>query len=322
MGSGGVQKLRIAVMGSGGVGGYFGGQLVAAGFDVSFIARGEHLAALRADGLSIETAQGDMSTHPVTVTDDPRTIAATGAVDVVLFTTKLYDVRSAAQLCRPLIGPDTVVLSFANGIDSEDILVEVLGAAHVAGGVARISASIARPGVIAHHAPFATLEFGELDGRDSERMKRFLAACKTAGIKARIDNDITAAIWRKFIFLASLASITSLTRCPFGRIRESAPTCELMTRAIAETAAVGVARGVKLGADPAGDAMKVVASLADHIKASMLVDLERGKPIEVEFLSGAVVRLGHELGVDTPVHAFCLAALMPFVKGRPQGVVA
>ena len=319
MSSDDAQGLRIAVMGSGGVGGYFGARLADAGFDVSFIARGEHLAAIRAVGLGIESPVGDATVNPATATDDPRTI---GEVDVVMFTTKLYDVRDAGELCRPLIGPDTVVLSFPNGIDSEDILIDVLGAAHVAGGVARISASIARPGVISHHAPFATLEFGELDGRDSDRMRRFLAACTSAGIKARIDGDITAAIWHKFIFLASLAAITSLTRCPFGRIRESALTCELMTRAIAETAAVGIAKGISLGADPVADAMKVAEGVADHIKASMLVDLERGKPIEVEYLSGAVVRLGRELGVDTPVHAFCLAALMPFAKGRPQGVAA
>lgn len=319
MSSADTQGLRIAVMGSGGVGGYFGGRLAAAGFGVHFIARGEHLAALRAGGLSIESPAGDLNAHPVSATDDPGSI---GAVDVVMFTTKLYDVRAAAQLCRPLIGPDTVVLSFPNGIDSEDILIDELGAAHVAGGVARISASIARPGMIAHHAPFATLEFGELDGRTSERMERFLAACKESDIKARVDSDITAAIWRKFIFLASLAAITALTRCPFGRIRESAPTYEMMILAIAEAAAVGVAKGIDLGDDPVADAMKVVDGVPDHLKASMLVDLERGKPIEVEYLSGAVARLGGELGVDTPVHAFCLAALLPFAKGRPQGVLA
>jgi 2-dehydropantoate 2-reductase len=312
------QGFRVAIMGSGGVGGYFGARLAAAGCKVDFIARGEHLAAMRATGLRVESPVGDVCIDPIRVTDDPATI---GAVDVVMFSTKLYDVRSAAQLCRALIGPDTVIVSFPNGIDSEDILSEVLGAAHVAGGVARISSSIARPGVIAHHAPYASLEFGELDGRESDRMQRFLMACRTAGIKARISPDITAAIWNKFIFLASLAALTALTRCPFGRIRESAPTSELMDRAIAEAAAVGVAKGIALGADQLADAMKVVSGVADHIKASMLVDLERGKPIEVEYLSGAVVRLGRELGVATPVHEFCLAALLPFAKGRPDGVL-
>lgn len=321
----GAQGLRIAVMGSGGVGGYFGGRLAAAGFDVSFIARGEHLAAMREFGLSIESPLGNVTISPLVATDDPATI---GVVDVVMFSTKLYDVRSAAQLCRPLIGPDTVVVSFPNGIDSEDILAEELGAAHVAGGVARISSSIARAGVIAHHAPFATLEFGEIDARnsggsgDSERLQRFLQACKTAGLKARISDDITAAIWSKFIFLASFAALTTVTRCPFGRIRESALTNELMSAAIAEVIAVGIAKGVNLGADPLTDAMQVVAGVADHIKASMLVDLERGKSIEVEYLSGAVVRLGRELNVATPTHAFCLAALLPFAAGRPEGVLA
>jgi 2-dehydropantoate 2-reductase len=311
--------LRIAVMGSGGVGGYFGGRLAAAGFDVSFIARGAHLAAMRADGLRIESPIGDTTIKPVNVTDDPATI---GEVDVVMFTTKLYDVRAAGELCRPLIGPDTVVLSFLNGIDSEESLIDVLGAEHVAGGVARISSSIVRPGVIGHHASFAVLEFGELDGRESDRLQRFLAACQQADIKARIDPDITAAIWRKYIFLASFAAITALTRCPFGAIRKSPATYELLTRAVAEVAAVGVAKGVDLGSDPVADAMQVIAGVGDDIKASMLVDLERGKPIEVEYLSGAVQRLGREFGIDTPVHDFCLAALMPFAQGRPEGVLA
>ncbi len=319
MGSEGAQRVRIAVMGSGGVGGYFGGRLAAAGFDVSFIARGEHLSAMRANGLAIDSPAGDELINPVSVTDDPATI---GPVDVVMFSTKLYDVRSAGELCRPLIGADTVVVSLPNGIDSEDILIDVLGAEHVAGGVARISSSIERPGVIAHHAPYATLEFGELDGRQSTRMGAFLVACKAAGVKARISNDITSSIWSKFIFLASLAAVTSVTRCPFGRVRESTPTHELMVRAVAEVAAIGVAKGIKLGADPVAYAMKVVGGVADHIKASMLVDLERGKPIEVEFLSGAVVRLGRELGINTPTHEFCLAALLPFAKGRPEGVLA
>lgn len=314
MAGAGVDGPRIAVMGSGGVGGYFGGRLAAAGFDVSFIARGEHLAALRSQGLVIESPLGDAAVAPINAFEDAARI---GPVDVVMFTTKLYDVQGAGELCRPLVGPDTVVVSFLNGIDSEDVLAGILGAQHVAGGVARISASIARPGLIAHHGTFASLEFGELDGRDSPRLAAFLAACERAGIKARMDADIVAAIWKKFIFLASFAAITGLTRCAFGPIRRTPETFALLARAVAEVAAVGQARGVQLGDDPAAAAMKVVLGVGDDIKASMLVDLERGRRLEVRSLSGAVVRLGRELGVPTPVHEFALAALLPFADGAP-----
>ena len=308
------QTLRIAVMGSGGVGGYFGGRLAAAGHAVSFIARGPHLDALRARGLEIRSPLGDAHVEGVQATDDPSAI---GPVDVVMVAVKLYDVASAAEACRALVGPDTLVISFLNGIDSEDILCEALGREAVAGGVARISASIAEPGVIAHHGSFATLEFGELDGRASPRLDRFRSACADAGIKARVSDAIVAAIWHKFIFLASFAAITSVTRLAYGPIRRHPETFALLERAVGEVAAVGQAKGVALGEDPAGDAMKVVLGLGDGIKASMLVDLERGKPLELRFLSGAVVRLGRELGVATPVHEFALGALMPYADGAP-----
>lgn len=314
MGDGG--GPRIAIMGSGGVGGYFGARLAQAGQQVSFIARGAHLSAMREGGLAVASPLGDARIAPVDATDNP---AAIGPVDVVMFTVKLYDAAAAAAACRPLLGPDTVVVSFLNGIDSEDVLAEVLGPGHVAGGVARISASIARPGVIAHHGTFATLKFGELDGRESPRLARFLEACTGAGIKARMDREIVAAIWKKFIFLASFAAITALTRLPLGPVRRSRETFALLEQAIAEAAAVGQAKGVALGDDPAGDALKVVAGVGDGIKASMLVDLERGRRLEVRQLSGAVVRLGHELGVPTPTHAFALAALAPFADGAPAG---
>jgi 2-dehydropantoate 2-reductase len=310
------QALRFAVMGSGGVGGYFGARLAAAGYDVSFVARGPHLEALRARGLAVRSPLGDLQLATAQATDDT---AGVGVVDVVLVAVKLYDVEAAARQCLPLVGPRTLVVSFLNGIDSEDVLASTIGRGHVAGGVARISANIAEPGVIDHHGRFASLEFGELEGGGSERMQRLLAACTGAGIKARVCDDIVAAIWHKFIFLASFAAVTALTRLPFGPIRRHPPTFALLERAVAEAAAVGLARGVVLGADPAGDAMRVVHGLDDGIKASMLVDLERGKPLELDYLSGAVVRLGRELGVATPVHEIAAAALAPYVSGTPEG---
>jgi 2-dehydropantoate 2-reductase len=306
--------LKIAIMGSGGVGGYFGGRLAQAGHDVSFIARGAHLNAIKEQGLRITSSLGDAHLPGVRASADPAEI---GEVDVVLFAVKLYDTRDAAHLVAPMVGSRTTVVSLPNGIDSEAILREVLGPAPVVGGVARISASISEPGVIAQHGSFASLEFGELDGSDSERLRRLAEACVEAGIKARVSNSIVTAIWRKFVFLASFSAITGLTRLPLGPIRGCAASFELYQRAVREALAVADAAGAGLGADEFDTVMAGTEAMGDGIKASMLVDIERGRPIEVEWLSGAVARVGREHGVDTPVHDTVLAALSPLIGGDP-----
>ena len=305
--------MKIGIMGSGGVGGYFGARLVAAGHDVSFIARGDHLAAMQTRGLTLVSDIGDAHFDHIDATDSPQDV---GEVDVVLFAVKLYDTVSAARLVAPMVGPDTVVISLANGIDSENIIAQEMGPSAVAGGVARISASIREPGVIAQHGEFASLEFGELDGRDSPRLDAFAEVCRKAGIRARVSPEIVVAIWRKFCFLASFAAITSLTRLAFGPIRHCPPTFELFQRAVREVLALASARNIELGADEFDKVMQIAAQMGPGIKASMLVDLERGKPIEVEWLSGAVSRLGRELSVPTPVHDMVFAALLPHVQGR------
>ncbi|HZD26509.1 MAG TPA: 2-dehydropantoate 2-reductase, partial [Alphaproteobacteria bacterium] len=208
--------LKIAVMGAGGIGGYYGGRLAAAGEDVAFIARGAHLQAMQRDGLKIISPLGDAHIQPVTASDDP---AGIGPVDIVMFCVKLYDVEQAAELCRPLVGPDTAVISFLNGIDSEDRMKPILGAGHVVGGVAHIPSNIREPGVIEHKARLAALQFGEDDGAESPRLKAFLAVCRNAGIDARIAPDIRAAIWNKFVMLASFAAVCGLTRQPAGPIK-------------------------------------------------------------------------------------------------------
>ncbi|NIS07149.1 MAG: 2-dehydropantoate 2-reductase [Gammaproteobacteria bacterium] len=317
--------MKIAVMGSGGVGGYFGARLATAGNDVTFIARGAHLAAMRSDGLRVQSARGDIHLSPVTATDDPNDV---GPVDIVLFATKLYDTESAGELCKPFIGRDTAVISLLNGVDSEEQLSRILGAEHVVGGVARISAGIAAPGVIQHHSDFAIIEFGELDGRPSARLEKFHATAREAGIDALLRDDIIEAIWEKFVMLASFSAITALTRLPIGPIRDTPETWRLVEAAIHETAAVGRAKGVSLAEDLVDDVLRLISGLPigkaaqgsqgglpDGMKSSMLMDLERGNRLELEWLSGAVCRLGRETGVETPVHDVVLAALLPFAKG-------
>jgi 2-dehydropantoate 2-reductase len=306
--------MKIAVMGSGGVGGYFGARLAAAGNDVSFIARGAHLSAMRNNGLRIKSPFGDVHVNPCAATDDP---AEVGEVDIVLFATKLYDTDSAGELCKPFIGADTAVISLLNGVDSEEQLSRILGAGHVAGGVARISASITEPGVVQHHSNFASIEFGEMDGRPSERLQAFLTAAEDAEIDARLRDDIIVAIWEKFILLASFSAITTLARLPAGPIRDNPRTWKLMEAAARETGAVARSRGVRLADDAEERIVKMIRGLPEAMKSSMLMDLERGSRLELEWLSGAVCRFGREAGVDTPVHDVVLAALSPFAAGKP-----
>ena len=307
--------MKIAIMGSGGVGGYFGARLAATGNDVTFIARGAHLDAIREGGLRVHSPLGDVHISPAQGTDDP---ARVGPVDIVLFATKLYDTETAGELCKPLVGDDTAVISLLNGVDSEQQLGRILGAQHVVGGVARISAEIAAPGVIQHHTEFATIEFGELDGRKSERLQTFHAAATAAGVDARLRDDINVAIWQKFLLLASFSAVTALTRLPAGPIRDNPETWNLMKAAAQETGAVARARGVRLAENAVDDVVEILSTLPDGMKASMLMDLERHKRLELEWLSGAVCRLGRQSGVETPVHHFILAALIPYVNGPPE----
>ncbi len=306
--------MKIAIMGSGGVGGYFGARLAATGNDVTFIARGAHLDAIRSEGLRVQSPLGDVHINAAEATDDPTDV---GPVDIVLFATKLYDTESAGELCKPFIGADTAVISLQNGVDSEEQLSRILGAEHVVGGVARISAEISAPGVIQQHSQFAGIEFGELDGRNSGRLQAFLAAATEAKIDAQLCDDINIAIWQKFILMTSFSAITALTRLPAGPIRDHPETWNLMQAAAHEAGAVARARGVKLTENAVDDTVKIMGTLPDTMKASMLVDLERGKRLELEWLSGAVCRFGRETGVDTPVHRVVLAALSPYATGRP-----
>ncbi len=307
--------MKIAVMGAGGVGGYFGGRLAADGNDVTFIARGAHLDAMRTSGLRIRSPAGDATVYPANATSDPAQI---GPVDVVLFATKLYDVKSAGGACKALIGPETAVISLLNGIDSEDTLAEILGAAHVAGGVAYIGACIAAPGVIEHTTKTAALHCGELDGRSSPRLERFVELARAAGIDARLSSDIRHDIWSKFVFLSSFSAVTALTRLPIGPIRDVPEAWSLMGSALDEAIAVARANGIDLAAGEKGRALRLIENLPPGTKASMVVDLERGNRLELDWLSGAVCRLGRQLGVDTAVHRVAGAALKPYVNGTPD----
>jgi len=305
--------VKIAVMGAGGVGGYFGARLAQSGADVTFIARGAHGAAIRESGLKVFSPNGDVLVQPAKATDDPSRV---GAVDVVMFCVKLWDVESGAEHCRPLLGADTAVISFQNGVDAEERIAAILGAEHAVGGVAAISAFIESPGVIRHTGKMAWLKYGELDGRSSPRIEAFDAACRKAGFEASISPDIVADIWRKFAFLAPMAGATAATRMPIGPILGDPDARRLFTDLIAETVAVGRARGARLEDGLEAKQLAFAEGLPAEMKASMLGDLERGNRLELPWLTGAVARLGRELGVPTPVSEVVYAVLKLHAEGQ------
>jgi len=304
--------MRIAVIGAGGVGGAFGAALSKAGADVTFVARGAHLAAMKANGLRIEGGRGETVINPVQATDDPATI---GPVDVVMFCVKLWDVESAGEAIRPLIGPNTAVIPFQNGIDAADRLVPILGAGAVMGGVAQISATIAAPGVIRQTGTFMRLVFGELAGGRSERGEAFLAMCKAAGFDATHSDKIVTELWLKFIILATNSGITAASRAPLGVLREDPEIMALFEAATAEVVALARAKGVPLPDDVVQRSLGFVKNAPPAMMASMAHDLIRGGRIELPWLSGKVVALGRELGVPTPVHNVLYAVLKPHVNG-------
>jgi 2-dehydropantoate 2-reductase len=306
--------MRIAVIGAGGVGGAFGAALAQAGADVTFVARGAHLAAMRDRGLRIESPRGNIILNPTQATDDPSTI---GPVDFVLFCVKLWDVETAGAAIKPLIGPTTAVIPLQNGIDASERLIPILGARAVMGGVAQISATIAEPGLIRQTGSFMRLVFGELEGGKSARGETFLGWCQKAGFDGHHSDRILTDLWMKFILLASNAALTAATRTPIGILRDDPDINPLFARAYAEVVAVGRAKGIALPADAVERTVGFNHQAPPSMMASMAHDLIRGNRIELPWLSGKVVALGRELGVPTPVHEILYAVLKPFIAPRP-----
>ena len=292
--------MKIAMMGSGGVGGFFGGRLAHAGCDVSFIARGAHLAAMRKRGLTIENEpQGNIRVAKVRVTDDP---AQLGRVDLVIVSVKLWDTESAARQIKPLLGPGTGVLSLQNGVIKDDILRRELGDAAVMGGVGYVATHISRPGVIHQTGTMQRVVLGEYDGRKSERATFLHEALVRAGINAELSEDVRRAIWEKYVFLVALSGTTTTMRMPIGPIRGNPQTRAFLRELIREAVAVGRAHGVALPEDYAENRLAFADRLPADMTSSMHHDLERGNPLEVNWLSGGVVQLGAAKGIPTPAN--------------------
>jgi 2-dehydropantoate 2-reductase len=291
--------MRIAVMAAGAVGGYFGARMAAAGHEVHFIARGAHLEAIRKNGLKIESPLGNLHLKDAKATDNP---AETGPVDIVLFAVKLWDTEKAAGQAKPLIGKNTRLITLQNGVDSVERIAPILGADHVVGGIANISAIIASPGTIAHNGQFASMTFGRIDGKPDAPLSAFADAAKAASVDIKLSGSINRDRWQKFIFLVALSGMTSATRSTIGPIMADAQTRAFCRALMQETFDVGRAKGVPLPDGFVEERMAFTETLPKTIKASMAGDLERGNRLELDWLAGKVVALGREAGVATPAN--------------------
>jgi 2-dehydropantoate 2-reductase len=302
--------MKIAVMGSGAIGGYIGARLASADAEVTFIARGPHLAAIRARGLTILSPLGDLLIAPAAATDDP---AAVGPVDAVLLGTKLYDVEAAALGIGPMLGHETAIVCLQNGVDATDIVARLHGRPHVVGGVVVINGETA-PGVIRHNA-LNRLTVGELDGRESARLVRLVALANAAGIEAASSRDIRLEIWRKFLVLAPMAALSAMTRVALARVRAHEETWRLAEQGMREVVAVAQAQGVGLTEEDVRGALTFVQGMPATWRASLAVDLEQGRRLEIDWLAGAVSRLGQAAGIETPFHRIALGVLKPHAAG-------
>jgi 2-dehydropantoate 2-reductase len=304
------------MMGSGGVGGFFGGRLAHAGYDVSFIARGAHLAAMREHGLTIENEpQGNIHVPKVRVSDDP---AAFGKVDLVILSVKLWDTEAAARSIRPLLGPETGVLSLQNGVIKDDILRSELGDAAVMGGVGYVASHISKPGTIHQTGTMQRVVLGEYGGRVSARAQFLHQALLAAGVKSELSTDVRKAIWEKYSFLVGLSGATTTMRLPLGPIRANPQSRAFLAQLIRETVAVGRAHGVALPEDFADSRLAFADSLPADMTSSMHHDLEAGNRLEVNWLSSGVVKLGQEKGVPTPANSAVCDILALYADGRPK----
>ncbi len=298
--------MKIAAMAAGAVGAYFGGRLQAAGNDVAYIARRAHLDALRKNGLTIESVHGDLHLPKVNATDDPKQV---GPVDVVLFAVKLWDTETAAELAKPLVGPNTRVITLQNGVDSYERVSAILGKEQTCPGTAYIAAVLGGPGVMKHTSKFATMRVGRMDGKPDAKLAAFVEAAKAANIDIQPQDDMNRERWQKFIFLSSMAGVNCMTREPIGKVLADPDTRRFYRALMEECLKVGQKAGAKVPDSWVDDRMTFSDNAPPGMKASMFHDLEAGNRLELDWLTGKVVSLGHQLGVPVPASEAVYAAV-------------
>lgn len=308
--------MKILIMGTGGVGGYYGGLLARQGNDVTFIARGAHLYAIRHEGLKVKSVHGDFAVSPANATDDPLKV---GPVDLILFCVKTYSTDEAAQAIRPAVGLHTAVLSLQNGVDAPERIGKVVGLEHVLGGATWLSSAVEAPGLIKQVSQFRRVVLGELDGNRSERIQSTFEVLKNTGIDVEISEDILKILWTKFVFISSASSLGSLTRLPMAEYRSIPETRSMIIGLMQEVEALAHAQGIALDEDVVQKSLEFMDNAAPHIKASMQLDVESGHRTELESMVGVIGRKGRELNIPTPVADFLYASLLPIeLKARKE----
>ena len=300
--------MKIAIMGTGGVGGYYGGLLAQKSHDITFIARGEHLKAIQENGLQAKSIHGDFHVKPAQATDDPAQI---GPVDLVVFCTKTYSIDKAAEQIKPLVTSDTTVLPLQNGIDAAERIGKVVGMQHILGGATWISSKVEAPGMIKQISQFRRVVLGELDGQVTARARAIHKAFEETGITAELSENILKILWTKFVFISMASGLGSLTRLTIGQYRSVPETRAMMISLMLEVEAVARAQGVDLDSDVVQKSLDFVDNAAPHIKPSMQLDVEASRKSEIEAMIGVVGRKGRELGVPTPVADMVYASLLP-----------
>lgn len=300
--------MKILIMGTGGVGGYYGGLLAKQGNEVTFIARGDHLTAIQQEGLMVSSIHGDFTVAPARAAGDPGNM---GVVDLVLFCVKTYHTEDAAQAIRAAVGPQTAVLSLQNGVDAAERIGRIVGMEHMLAGATWLSSAVEAPGVIKQVSQFRRIVFGELDRSRSERIQSIHEVLKDTGINVEISDNILKVLWTKFVFISSASSFGSLTRLPMGDYRSILETRNLILSLMGEVEAVARALGVDLDADVVQKSIEFMDNAAPHIKASMQLDVASGRRTELESMVGVIGRKGRELGVPTPIADFVYASLLP-----------
>ncbi|MBI3360980.1 MAG: 2-dehydropantoate 2-reductase [Chloroflexi bacterium] len=307
--------MKAAIFGAGGLGGYFGGLLAQAGHEVTFIARGAHLEAIRERGLHVRSIHGDFTISPARATGNSEEI---GPVDLTLFAVKTYQIDEAARSLPPLVGPETTVLTTQNGVDAHERVAAVVGEGVVMPGAVWISSGVESPGVIRQTSSFRRIAFGELSGEVSPRAEAILAAFQPTGAQVELSTDIRKVLWTKFAFLASYSGVSSLVRLPAGEVTACAETMQIVWEAITEVESIARAKGIALDVDVVEKTMAFIKAMDAGVTSSMQRDVAAGRRLEIEALSGTVVRYGRELGIPRPVHRFIYAALKP-VDARAGG---
>lgn len=309
--------MRVAIFGTGGVGGLFGARLAAVGVDVVFIAHGEHLEAIRTSGLRLESVMGDVLIHPAQASDSP---AAVGPVDVVLLCVKTWQVPAAADAIRPLLGSHTCIVPLQNGVETPALLADRLGSQHVLAGLCATFSFIAGPGHIRHIGGGASIEFGELDDAKTERVARLQEAFTLAGVSVEVPANIHVALWEKFMLVVPFGGLGAVTRAPIGVLMTVPETRKLMLLGLEEIDRVARARSIPLAGDIVTGTIAVWDTIVPGATSSLQRDIAAGKRSELDAWAGAVVRLGEEVGVATPLHAFLYASLLP-LELRARGEV-